>query len=60
MSSSLGDSAPHTPLIDDAGPAGQADCHLSAKVDIRGGRIGLLSNIRSNSSITLVERRGKS
>lgn len=41
-------------------PAGQADCHRNASVDIIGGRIGLLSNIRSNSSITLVDKRGNS
>lgn len=39
-------------------PAGPTDCHRSASVDIIGGRIGLFSNIRSNSSITLVDRRG--
>lgn len=39
-------------------PVGPADCHRSANVDIAGGRIGLLSNIRSSSSITLDESRG--
>lgn len=50
--SSFGVSVPQAP------PAGPADCHRSANVDIGGGRTGLLSNIRSNSSITLADRRG--
>lgn len=34
-------------------PGGHTVCHLIAKVDIIGGRTGLLSNIRSSSAITL-------
>lgn len=57
ISSSFGDSAPQmTPEPDATG--GQADCHRSASVDIAGGRTGLLSRIRSISSITLVDNRG--
>lgn len=56
-SSSFGESAPQRPL-ELGGPGGQADCHRNAKVDIAGGRTGLFSNIRSNSSITLVDKRG--
>lgn len=54
--SSFGDSVPQN----GATFPGPADCHRSANVDIAGGRIGLLSNMRSNSSITLFDRRGNS
>lgn len=57
-SSSLGDSAPQGCPDELGGPGGQADCHRSAKVDIGGGRTGLLSRIRSSSSITAVDKRG--
>lgn len=57
ISSSFGDSAPQMTPEPDA-PGGQADCHRSASVDIAGGRTGLLSRIRSISSITLVDKRG--
>lgn len=58
-SSTFGDSAPQSSPGADC-PGGQADCHRRANVDIAGGRTGLFSNIRSNSSITLVDRRGRS
>lgn len=57
ISSSFGDSAPQIPPAL-GGPGEQADCHRSANVDMAGGRIGLFSNIRSSSSITLVDNRG--
>lgn len=57
ISSSFGDSTPQI-LPDPGAPVGQADCHRSANVDIAGGRIGLFSKMRSNSSITPVDRRG--
>lgn len=59
ISSSFGDSAPQIAPAFGA-PGGQADCHRSANVDIAGGLTGLLSKIRSNSSITLVDKRGNS
>lgn len=49
---------PLRPPLKLGGPWGQADCHRNASVEIMGGRTGLFSKIRSNSSITLVERRG--
>lgn len=54
--SSFGDSVPQN----GATFPGPADCHRSANVDIAGGRIGLLSNMRSISSITLLDKRGNS
>lgn len=57
ISSSFGDSAPQMTPEPDA-PGGQADCHRSASVDMAGGRTGLLSRIRSSSSMTLVDNRG--
>lgn len=33
-------------------PGGHTVCHLIARVDIIGGRTGLLSSIRSSSAIT--------
>lgn len=57
ISSSFGDSAPQMPVLL-GGPGGQADCHRSANVDIAGGLTGLFSSIRSNSSITPVDKRG--
>lgn len=59
ISSSFGDSAPQSKP--GAGcPGGQADCHRSANVDMAGGRTGLFSKMRSNSSITLDDKRGSS
>lgn len=43
-----------------SGFGGPADCHRIIRVDIMGGLTGLLSNMRSNSSITGAERRGRS
>lgn len=43
-----------------SGFGGPADCHLIMSVDIMGGLTGLLSSMRSISSITAAERRGKS
>lgn len=43
-----------------SGFGGPADCHLIMSVDIMGGLTGLLSRMRSISSITAAERRGKS
>lgn len=60
MSSSFGDSAPQGTPVELGGPGGQADCHRRASVEIGGGLTGLLSKIRSISSITPVESRGKS
>lgn len=34
-------------------PGGHIDCHLSARVDTIGGRVGLFSKMRSISAITL-------
>lgn len=59
MFSSFGDSVPQS-TPEPGTPEGQADCHRSANVDIGGGRIGLLSSMRSSSSITLDDSRGKS
>lgn len=59
ISSSFGDSVPQSNPGADC-PGGQADCHRSASVDIAGGRTGLFSSMRSNSSITLVDKRGNS
>lgn len=60
ISSSFGDSIPQIlpPDPGPGGPVGQADCHRSANVDIAGGLIGLFSKMRSNSSITPVDKRG--
>lgn len=57
ISSSFGDSAPQrAPAL--GCPGGQADCHRSANVDMAGGRTGLFSKMRSNSSITPDDSRG--
>lgn len=50
------------PLLEfgSSGFGGPADCHLIIKVEIIGGLTGLLSRMRSSSSITAAERRGSS
>lgn len=41
-------------------PGGHIDCHLSAKVDTMGGRVGLFSKMRSISAIIFVFNFGTS
>lgn len=50
------------PLLElgNSGLGGPADCHLIISVEIMGGLTGLLSRMRSSSSITAAERRGSS
>jgi hypothetical protein len=55
IESSFGELSPAAPLPPtDPPPGGHIDCHLSARVDTMGGRMGLLSRILSSSFIVLV------
>ena len=61
IESSFGELSPAAPLPPiGPPPGGHTDCHLSARVDTMGGRMGLLSKILSSSFIVLVFSLGTS